>query len=301
MPYSTSSARSSRVIPTMVSWTTAAARRGAKAALRLRHDFGIPRDGAVDPFYIAEKMEVQVRYMALSSLEGMYARSPGPLVMLSTQRPRGRRYFTLGHELGHHYFDHGTQVDEYVDGSADEGSEEERLANAFSRHLLMAAPAVRTALAAMAIEPSTLTPQEAYRLSSYFGVAYSALVNHLCWSMRLISANQVQDLLRVQPAKIKLDLTGEKCNGIVEVVDESWVHRPLDLRVDDLAILPDAASVRGNVLETLRPVRGGLLVRAVRPGIGQVSTSSWAVFSRVEPHEFVGIAKYRYLERDDED
>jgi len=301
MPYSTSFGLSNRASPTMVSWKTAAARSGAKAALRLRHDLDIPRDAAVDPFEVAERMKVQVRYMALSSMEGMYARRPGPLVMLSTLRPRGRRHFTLGHELGHHHFDHGTQVDEYVDGTTDDGSEEERLANAFSRNLLMAPRAVRAALSGMNIDPDTLTPHEAYRLSSFFGVAYAALINHLCWSMRLITKYQLKDLLRVQPGTVKLELTDQKCNGVVEVVDERWVHRPLDLRVDDLAIVPATASVVGNVLEALRPVRDGLLVRAAAPGIGQVTTSSWAVFARVEPHEFVGIAKYRHLEPEDED
>ena len=86
--------------------------KALKAAEQLRKKLNINSLSIIDPVDIALKMGCSVRYENIESLEGMYAKEPSPTIIIGSYRPNGRKVFTCAHELGHHYFNHGTKIDQ---------------------------------------------------------------------------------------------------------------------------------------------------------------------------------------------
>ncbi len=105
-----------------------------RMALRTRSKAGADLISPVCPFDVADRLGVGVRFVAIN-MEGLYVRDPLPRALISTLRPFGRRNFTCGHELGHHVFGHGFNLDNVISSGSkdcyDFGSSEEFLANMF--------------------------------------------------------------------------------------------------------------------------------------------------------------------------
>src|SRR5947209_14102365 len=80
------------------------------AALQLRQSEGFGLWAPVCPYDLAEKLGIEVRFIDLPSMEGMYCKNPNPIILVSSLRPAGRQGFNCAHELGHHVFKHGTHV-----------------------------------------------------------------------------------------------------------------------------------------------------------------------------------------------
>ena len=93
----------------------AIARTAMAAALRTRLFVGYRLDHAVCVYDLAEKLGVEVRFLDLPSMEGMYSSASGPTIIVSSLRPPGRRAFTCAHELGHHNRSDGVEIDELVE------------------------------------------------------------------------------------------------------------------------------------------------------------------------------------------
>ena len=93
----------------------AIARQAMAAALRTRLSVGYGLDHAVCVYDLAEKLGVEVRFLDLPSMEGMYSSASGPTIIVSSLRPPGRRAFTCAHELGHHNRSDGVEIDELVE------------------------------------------------------------------------------------------------------------------------------------------------------------------------------------------
>jgi hypothetical protein len=70
--------------------------------------------------------------------------------------------------------------------------------------------------------------------------------------------------------------------------------------VKTLLLLPPGTKVTGGGLAYQRDLPDGCLFRAVRPGIIQATanTGGWAIFVRIAPEAYVGLARYRHLEHD---
>ena len=85
------------------------ARMAAMVALRTRNKAGATLGQAICVYDLAEHLGIEVRFLDIPSMEGFYSKNPGPLILLSTLRPAGRRVFTCAHELGHHVLGHGTR------------------------------------------------------------------------------------------------------------------------------------------------------------------------------------------------
>ena len=86
------------------------ARKATAAALRTRRSVGYRLDQAVCVYDLAEKLGVEVRFLDLPSVEGMYLSTSSPTIIVSSLRPPGRRTFTCAHELGHHNRNDGVQI-----------------------------------------------------------------------------------------------------------------------------------------------------------------------------------------------
>jgi hypothetical protein len=73
--------------------------------------------GPADPYAAAESFRLRVTFSA-TSMEGFYFKPAN--ILVSSLRPVGRRAFTCAHELGHHWFGHGSTIDQLQeDGHAE--------------------------------------------------------------------------------------------------------------------------------------------------------------------------------------
>lgn len=283
---------------------TEAGRLAASAALRLRSKLHLKPWEAVDIFDLVQTLGLELRFIKVSSLEGMYVKQELPTILVSAERPAGRRRFTCAHELGHHVFGHGSRVDEIFCGGALKGSSsyEERLADMFAAYLLMPRSAVQKAFATRHLEPMKLSPRDIYAVAGWLGVGYSTLVTHLHVGLKLISASKSEDLLRVQPRAIRQEILGVPTANLT-IVDKQWIGRSVDLEVGDYVLAPTGSISEGSILEQASAPSDRCLFRALTPGIGRLSSrvSEWATFVRVSRKDFEGRSIFRHLEEVEDD
>lgn len=297
----------------------ALSRRGALAAFKARKRIGLPLNQAISVFDAAEMSGLEVRFHAIASMEGMYVRSGlagnAPHVVVSSLRPVGRQSMTAAHEWGHHVFDHGSRVDEYLLGLErlairDEFKEEEYLVDSFAAFMIMPPRAVEKGFSARGFDIATPSARQVYEVAGWLGVGYSALVYHLGHSLRRISLAQESTLRRVQPREIRARLCDGPGAGDVYVVNRCWTGRPVDLMVGDTALVPRGTSVEttsgatatadsGPVLVEHGPV-ATVVVRAISPGIGRIVGPDFAAFVRVSERGYVGRNTFRHLPRADD-
>src|SRR5689334_4666539 len=88
----------------------------AKLAIKYRVHKRIPNDEPCDIYDIIKREGLDLQFMDVPSLEGMYLAEPeSERICICAQRPWGRQRFTAAHELGHHLYGHGTQVDQAIE------------------------------------------------------------------------------------------------------------------------------------------------------------------------------------------
>jgi len=289
--------------------------RAARRAYEVRRLADIPLDGALCVYDLAEGKGVEVRFADLPSMEGIYYPAR-PTIVLSSLRPPGRQSFTCGHELGHHVYGHGEQFDELVEdrGTNRRQDPHEHEADCFAGALLMPKMAVLKGLSERRLRPANLLPEDVYRIANWLGVGYTALITHMGAVLRIISKSQVAALSKVRLPEIRKSVLGSDCDGHLIVADEAWSGRPVDAKAPpvnlrkaasayaDIVLLPAAARLEGSVLEIVHRDSSRCVARAVRPGIGRVYVpgGSWAQFTRVSRQDFIGLARFRYLEEVDD-
>src|SRR5438552_2182183 len=88
--------------------------QAARRALQVRKQLNISLDDPVNPFDAAELLGLDVWFVDIPSMEGIY-QAVKRVVMLSSLRPAGRQAFTCAHEIGHDVFGDGQQFDELVE------------------------------------------------------------------------------------------------------------------------------------------------------------------------------------------
>ncbi|MCH8146631.1 MAG: ImmA/IrrE family metallo-endopeptidase [Planctomycetes bacterium] len=275
-------------------------------ALRVRRAAKIELQDAVCPFDLAEKRGVEVRFQSLASFDGMRSVDSGAsTIVVSSLRPPGRKAFTCAHELGHDVFDHGVQIDELVESrdTPREDEPEEILAHAFAGILLMPKSTVERGMAVRGWHLRSCGPQEIYSLASWLGVGYTTLISHLQYGLRLLEVSRADKLRKVRLPRLRKEILGEDCPSELVIVDSQWCGRPVDIQVDDIALMPAGGRAEGSCIEAVPDAAGRVLVRGVTPGIGRLilQESAWASFVRVSRREYVGRNKYRHLEEMDDD
>jgi hypothetical protein len=277
--------------------------RAARRAYELRRLADIPLDGALCVYDLAQGKGVEVRFADLPSMEGIYYPARATIV-LSSLRPAGRQSFTCGHELGHHVYGHGEQFDELVEdrGTNRRQDPHEYEADCFAGALLMPKMAVLKGLSERRLRPTSLLPEDVYRIANWLGVGYTALITHMGAVLRIISPSQVTALSKVRLPAIRKSVLGTHCSEHLIVADEAWSSRPIDAHVPDIIVLPANAEVEGSALEVIHRDSSRCVARAARPGIGRVYIpgGDWAQFTRVSRQGFIGLARFMYLEEVDD-
>lgn len=177
------------------------------AAAQAHGDYGI--DTAVWPvdiygaIYTADVMTI---WRPMPRQFGAYVNDPGarPGVMINNGLPDAAQRQTAGHELGHHWWKHGTRQDGDLDPPGDRRPpwpREEKLAESFASWFLMPRKAAVAALDRLGIN-ELRSPTDAYLLSLLLGTPYRATVRHLP-NIRLIRGSKASDWIKVPPNVIK--------------------------------------------------------------------------------------------------
>ena len=276
----------------------AIARQAIAAALRTRLSVGYGLDHAVCVYDLAEKLGLEVRFLDLPSMEGVYLSASSPTIIVSSLRPAGRRAFTCAHELGHHNRSDGVEIDDLVEQwDMPRFDPKEFAADCFAGALLMPKMAVSSAFAIRGWSMADCTPDQAFMVASYFSVGYTTLIHHMRSALQVLPDTRAQALLKVSPRKAQSLLLGWQTPQTVVVVDAHWTGRAVDVEVGDLIFVRDGAQSEGACIKPSSDVDHGRLFRAARPGIGRLEAgATWSAFVRVSRREYVGRALYRHWE-----
>jgi Zn-dependent peptidase ImmA (M78 family) len=256
---------------------------------------------------VAEKLGIELRFVDIPSMEGMYVRASTddsqPIILVSALRPAGRQAMTAAHELGHHVFGHGTRIDEYI-GTMDENREpslalepEEMAANTFAAFFLMPKAAVDRAFAIRGWTATAAQPQQVFSIAGWLGVGYASLIHHMRLSLGMFSKAQAKELLSVQPKRIRQQILGTATFSDCFLLDHPWTGRPLDMQVGDVALVDSHTTSEGACLDFADSAPNGLrIVAAIAPGLGRIVAPSWAAFVRVRRRDFVGRSIFRHID-----
>lgn len=272
----------------------------AQAAADAREQAGVDDIAPIDIYGVAARLGVKVRFVDIS-MEGIYKKGPPSMMLLSSLRPLARRAFTCGHEAGHHYFGHGSTVDQ-LQGDDRQTSEnpEEILADAFSAFLLMPTIGLRRAFAVRKWKIEAATPLQIATISNEFGVGYTTLISHLSYVLHQLPADQKVSLLRYTPQRIRDELLGGKQVSALTIIDRHSQNEVIDLEIGQGLALPTLSDVGGQRLERVHDYGHFDLFRAVSRGSEKVRVGMREMTIRVGPVEYVGKAEFRHLEDPDE-
>jgi hypothetical protein len=246
---------------------------------------------------------IEVIFRPENSLGGIYDKT-SETILIPTHRPPGRQAFTCAHEIGHWFFGHGTGIDEISELERfDETDPNERLVDIFASYLLMPPWAVREAYNKRKWKIGNCTAQQTYTVAGHLGVGYETLVQHLRFSLNLISSQHAEKLLKSTPKQLRHLILGDATAPHLVIADDSWSHVAVDLQVGDIAIVPAGAILEGQSVGLVGDHKLGQLIQARRPGISRAESrdQSWALFIRVSRKDFVGRSIYRHLEDPDFD
>lgn len=273
---------------------------GAQAASDVRDQLGLDLIAPVDPYAIAEGLGIRVRFLPVS-MEGFYQKGNPPRIMLSALRPLVRKAFTCAHEVGHHWFGHGSTIDELkADDRRDSEIPEEILANAFAAFLLMPTIAMRRAFNIRGWKPATANPVQILTIASEFGVGFETLLTHLSVTLNDMPHNVRNDLSKWTPQRIRKRLLGHDDSDGLVILDEKQRSSTVDLDEGYALAVPTGAAVTGASLSKSHSIEGYDIYDAVARGRANITTDSWQAEARVAPEKFVGAANYRFLEDPDE-
>ena len=276
-------------------------RQGLKAAENAREAADVDPFGPADPYAAAEGFGLRVNFTA-TSMEGFYFKGKPPNILISSLRPVGRRAFTCAHELGHHWFGHGSTIDQLQEDEREESNKpDEVLANAFAAFFLMPTVVVRAAFAARGWPISAPSPVQLFTVACELGVGYSTLLNHLTYTLRELSAVTRQELKKWTPQRIRKQLLGDDGEEAVIVIDENSAAATYDVEKTAGVLLPAGAIVAGSALVFEDHLDGFDFYRAARRGEATISGVDNSSRVRVMPKQYEGPARRRFLEDPDED
>ena len=274
-------------------------------SIDVRRQTGFDLKSPICIYGLCDQLNVGVRFVEISSMEGMYCKEEKPVILLSGLRPFPRRTFTCAHELGHHIFGHGLRVDELIEDSENSQAfnPDEFLVNSFAAFLLMPTLGLRKAFVDRGWKVACATPIQIFTIACNFGVGYETLINHMTYALKMIDRTQASSLLKVKPKTIRQQILGYPSFEPLIIADEHWSIRTIDAEVGSQLLLPSTAEAANPTINFQEDRPNGRLFRANRPGIVRVycRNTSWAVFVRVSRHQFICLSQYRHLEEPEDE
>lgn len=282
-------------------------REAVRRAFQLRRSLSIPREHAVNVFDVARSIGVEVQFLDLPSLEGMFYRGPDPKVILPSlkHRPRGRVAFSCGHELGHFDLGHGTRVDEYVgeeDGRPRESSLEELAADTFASTLLMPRPAVFARFSCRGWTVDGASAVDLYRVATELDVGYGTLCKHIRYDLGLVDDAWLKNRAKFAPKALRAAIAPRsECRRLI-ILDQHWPSLPVDLEVGDCLAIPTPLRVElPSSLCQEDEHDGQRILRAAETGETKAVVDSQEVIVRIARAGYCGMLKYRYLEEGEDE
>lgn len=280
------------------------AREALRKASIQRRQAGVDK---ADPICIydilEEKFGIEIKFKAIKSMEGMYLKNKPPVILISSERPAGRQAYTCAHEFGHYVFGHGSKVDKYLDDEprVDANEPVEWLVDRFAGFFLMSKYAVQRAFRIRGWECQTCNPFQIYVVAGHLGVGYETIIQHMRWSLQMLSEKKAVRFLRKSPKQLRVSLLGKDSTSRLLVVDRFWDKVAADLQVGEQAILPEGALIENKVVSVIDKHKLGVLIEAHTPGTERswLSNSTWAVNIRVSRRRYVGRSIFRHLEDPD--
>jgi Zn-dependent peptidase ImmA (M78 family) len=264
-----------------------------KLALRERVLSGYPIDKPCDIYRLVAE-HVTLQFIDVPTLEGMYLEDADlRRICVCAVRPSGRQRLTSAHEFGHLLMGHGTRLDliEEARNQADENSIEETLANVFAYHILMPARAVHTGFTLRHLDPKRPTPREVYAVANWLGVGYTTLVQHMRFSLELLTSDLQAKLLRKNLKSLKSAIVGRETAHDVFELDALWNDCTLHTEIGDYVLGVGTGEYR-----ILSPAGPGVH-RVSACGSSKVRLESGATLQvHAARSNYVGFYDYRYLE-----
>jgi hypothetical protein len=224
-----------------------------------------------------------------------------PTILVSAERPPGRRRYTCAHELGHHVFGHGARLDDLGDEETDLLSSDEFTAQRFAAALLMPKLAVESAFTRRGWPVAQPTPEMVLVVAQELGVGFTTLVGYMERTLEHLPSAGAEALRRTRLPLLRNRIAGFEVEENLVVVDKHWGRQTIDVEVGDVVILPRNAQFDGACAELVDHPLRHLIVCA--PGIGRLLPGLWhhPISLRVCRKGFIGLARYRYLEEVDDD
>jgi Zn-dependent peptidase ImmA (M78 family) len=272
----------------------------AAAAAEVRDRAGLDQISPIDVYQLAQQLGVSVRFVDVS-MEGFYQKGPPPRVLISAFRPMGRQIYTCAHELGHHWFGHGSRIDELQsDDRAPSDNPEEVLAEGFAGFLLMPTIAVRGAFVRRSWSISSADPRQILTVASEFGVGYAALTAHFTYTVRDMSEIRRKELQRWSPKRIRKQMVGDvDLNGLT-IIDEKSRPAAINLEIGRGLAVPRGTRIQGIAAEHVNTYPTFDLYRGEVRGEARLTIAGVEITIGVSPEDFVGRALHRHLEDPDE-
>lgn len=265
----------------------------AQRALQIRRLSSAQPNMPLCPYNLAEELGLDVRFVNIPSFEGMYIADQN-LILISSERPEGRKRFTCAHEIGHFALDHGTVIDEMLEQGSDKEIEKE--ADLFAGLLLVPKVAAESAFSRYGISPERLNAKEAYIISKYFGMSYGGFLQHLYSTLKLIDRGRHTELSRERLPGIRKTITEHEIGTQVIQLGDWWLEKAIDIEVGDLICSDTELQIEGPKILTSIGEEAWVYV-AQSPGMARVSTASgWASYVKVSRSKFSGMLQYKYDE-----
>lgn len=277
-------------------------RQAVRMASQVRAEFGFGPAEGICPFDLADRMGVSARLVNAPSLEGMYFPSESAQIFVGALRPSGRQRFTCSHEVAHHVFGHGQCIEEVSQSAQANNSPNEVLANRFASALLMPKLAVLSTFQRYGVVPAKASSGDIWHVAQALGVGYTTLVNYLDIALGELPAQLASIHLRARLRAIRAHAIGFAAESRdAWTIDSAWGHRSVDVSVGDIITVPPTTSYDGACLEYVQDPKPHLV--AVRAGMGKLllPTGDHELRVRVSRHQYIGLARYRYLPEDEED
>jgi Zn-dependent peptidase ImmA (M78 family) len=267
-----------------------------RAALKIRAENNFKPTQAVDVFTLVTNLGIDVNFVDIPTLEGMYMQSPRPRILISSHRPLGRQTFNCGHEFGHHVFKHGTTIDELISGRDEHHDPKEFLVDQFSSFLLMPKSLVNNAFLSRGWNPSQASALQIYTIASWLGVGYTTLVYQMTTNLGFVNRNQQKALLSIHPKGIKNDLLGFDSNSHLIIMDKHWDSNSIEIQVGDLILVQEPCIKEGTTIEQVPVDTERTLFKGVKPGISRITKDEarFGIFVKVSRRGYVGRNIFRH-------